>query len=214
MCIFDCQVLPLIVCNAFLCVYLESVCTAFPREHTVSHRYTHSQTGLSTAVTRPEQNTRWCLLLCKWILLIFVSTLVLLFFSLRGYFPLTNTARWTKIMILTVRLMWTTNPIIPPPPPTLPRVFVWRPWYVSKSSFLHLSVKCNGTGGNLNVNGWVWVCVVCDIVKRVWESIETHDSPPQVFNPMFDRSWTRAPEGATCTLRVHLRGDQRVHRHF
>lgn len=36
--------------------------------------------------------------------------------------------------------------------------------------------------GDVNVNGWVWVCVVCDIVKCVWESIETHDLPPQVFN--------------------------------
>ncbi len=34
--------------------------------------------------------------------------------------------------------------------------------------------------GDVNVNGWV--CVVCDIVKRAWESIET--LPPQVFNQM------------------------------
>lgn len=57
--LFDCQVLPLIVCNAFLCVYLECVYVVF-REHTVSHKYTHSQTGLSKAVTRPEHYIRWC----------------------------------------------------------------------------------------------------------------------------------------------------------
>ncbi len=62
-----------------------------------------------------------------------------------------------------------------------PLVFVWRSWHVSKSSFLHVSVKCKERG-DVNVSGWVWVCVVCDIVKRVWERIKTQDLPPQVFN--------------------------------
>lgn len=47
--------------------------------------------------------------------------------------------------------------------------------------------------GDVNVNGWVWVCVACDIVKRVWESIQTHDLPPQVFNQMPDSLWASAP---------------------
>lgn len=34
--------------------------------------------------------------------------------------------------------------------------------------------------GDVNVSGWV--CVVCDIVKRVWERIETHDLSPQVVS--------------------------------
>lgn len=47
--------------------------------------------------------------------------------------------------------------------------------------------------GDVNVNGWVWVCVARDIVKRVWESIETHDLPPQVFNQTPHSSWESAP---------------------
>lgn len=47
--------------------------------------------------------------------------------------------------------------------------------------------------GDVNVNGWVWVCVACDIVKRVWESIQTHDLPPQVFNQTPDSLWASAP---------------------
>lgn len=66
--------------------------------------------------------------------------------------------------------------------------------------------------GDVNVNGWVWVCVVCDLVKRVWESIETHDLPPHVFKI---RRWTvGAPRERLALCRCPFRRSQSVHQQF
>lgn len=58
--------------------------------------------------------------------------------------------------------------------------------------------------GDVNVSGWV--CVVCDIVKRVWESIKTHDLPPPVFNQTPDHSWTSAPRERLALCRSTSQG--------
>lgn len=65
---------------------------------------------------------------------------------------------------------------------------------------------------DVNVNGWVWVCVVCDLVKRVWESIETHDSPLHVFKT---RRWTiGAPRERLALCWCPVRRSQSAHQQF
>lgn len=156
---FDCQVLPLIVCNAFLCVYLECVFVVSCETHTVE--------GCDSPRTR---HTRWCYYYASGLFRL-LSTLVSPFGS---FFPphdkhcLLDWCYWLSRLVS--HLMWTPPPIV---------VFVWRPQNVSKSSFLHLSVKCKEWRMLMSM-----VCVVRDKVKRVkrvWESIETHDLTPSFF---------------------------------
>lgn len=75
--------------------------------------------------------------------------------------------------------------------------------------------------GDVNVSGRVWVCVVCDIVKRVWERLVTrHHSWIFLFfffwfgNRTPDHSRTSATHGATCSLQVLFAKGQSVRQQF
>lgn len=93
-CIFDCQVLPLIVCNAFLCVYVGCVYVVFRGHvplaertvHTGHQLYTHRcyyyASGLNYCVS--------CLVCCLKFLFVF---------------PLKNFACWTGVMLQSIRLL-------------------------------------------------------------------------------------------------------------
>lgn len=113
------------------------------------------------------RHTRWCYYYASGLFRL-LSTLVSPFGS---FFPphdkhcLLDWCYWLSRLVS--HLMWTPPPIV---------VFVWRPQNVSKSSFLHLSVKCKEWRMLMSM-----VCVVRDEVKRVWESIETHDLTPSFF---------------------------------
>lgn len=125
----------------------------FFREHTVSHTHAHRQ-DCRKAVTRPEHYVKLVLILCKWIILIIVSTLFPFF-----YFPNDKHCLldWSNV---TVRLA---SPH--PPDPVTPTLYLYEgPDMVQKSSFLHVSVKCKEWGLLMSMVG---VCVVCDIVQRV-----------------------------------------------
>lgn len=137
-------------CLQCLSLCLLGVCVQrFSRAHSVTQIHTLTDRTVE-GCDSPRTLHTLVLLLCKWIILIIVSTLV---FSVLGFFSILNTACWTRVMLLTVRLssqlMWTTTPS------PHPIVFVWRSWYVSKSSFLHLSVKCKEWGMLMSVVGSV-----------------------------------------------------------
>lgn len=89
-----CQVLPLIVCNAFLCVYLERVYVVFC-ELRVSNTHTLTDRTVK-GCDSPRTLHTLVLLLCKWIILIIVSTLCL---SIRfGFFFFSP--KWQTLLVV------------------------------------------------------------------------------------------------------------------
>lgn len=66
--------------------------------------------------------------------------------------------------------------------------------------YVYLSDVRNGGAGRggwgVNVVGWVWVCVLCDIVKRLWERFAYF---------RFSNRTSKRTQRATCTLQRALR---------
>lgn len=142
--------------GVYVCVY-----HVFLRAHRATQIHT-----LPKAVTRPETLHMPVLLLCKWILLIIVSILVFYFWGY--FFPIdkkskkkcipkkkkkkTLTACWTRVMLLTVRLLKPTHVNSSPHPLTPTRattpLCLYEGHDVFKTQyFCILSVKCKEQGG-------------------------------------------------------------------
>lgn len=169
-------------------VFTRSVCTLFMRAHrTHTHTHTHVDTD-GTVKGRDSRRTLHTpvLLLCKWIILfIVISYLCIQIIFLPRLCSSDRSNAASRLQ---------------PHPPTPPTPSLYEgPKMFSKSSFLRVSVRCKKRG-DVNVIGWVWVCVVCGIVKRLWESFGTHLR-------RFLNGTSKRTQRATCTLQRALRWD-------
>lgn len=122
---------------------------------------------------RLAQNSTYTLvlLLCKWTIEIIVSSLFFLNFFYLLYM--------TKKTCLLDRSHITGFPICEPPPLPfhLNPLCIWMKVLRCFKSLVFYMYPSNvrNKGGCVDVIGWVWVRVVCDVVKRAWESVKTHD---------------------------------------
>lgn len=160
-------------------VFTWSVCTLLTRAHrTHTHTFTQTHTGLSKVVTRAEHCTRWCYYYASGLFYLSSSIFAFRLF----FFCLSDRSNVTASRLQAH----------PPTPPYLyegPKMF-------SKSSFLRVSVGCKKRG-RVNVLGWVRVRVLCDIVKRLWESFGSASAGFQVGHPSALRE-RLAPCSALC----------------
>lgn len=149
-CMFDCQVLPLIVCNAFLCVYVGCV-------YVVLVGTSHSLKGLSTLGTNSYTHRCYyyasglnccvsCLVCCLPFLLVF---------------PMINFACWTGVMLQSIRLLKSQRFEWPPASSAILNAYegLCQMWGSGAVLFV---VRCESV---LCVTYWN-ICEICDLCHR------------------------------------------------